>query len=280
MDGQWMNLPKGQEDGYISFSLRLPMLASKQFQGLLVMQVDVNQIIQYFSSVSMLAKVQSIVVLDERHLPLFQTPQGSTPNQYVSSTMIQAISADSGKKGNTLRGTDSEGEPVYYSYKKSSSGNVYISIMPSRLMLEQLGWIRWITFSAVLVLLALGIMIAFITLRRAYNPIQQWVTYLTKEKTWLGEQLDRSIPPLMERLLQQWLAGNYIHSPTLYDECRKYGIPVDGVYVTLLVKVENLFKEGRFKPEDKPIITFAIINVMNELLANSDHLHGNVLHDH
>ncbi|WP_240416040.1 helix-turn-helix domain-containing protein [Paenibacillus periandrae] len=280
LDGQWMYLPRGQEDGYISFSLRLPMPASKEFQGLLVIQVDVNQIIKYLSSVSLLAKSQSIVVLDEQHRPLFQTTQGSASRQYVSSSMIQAIYTDSGKNGNTHMGTNSEGETFYYSYKKSSSGNVYISIMPYRLMLEQLGWIRWITFSAVLILLALGIMFAFIALRRAYNPIQQLVTYLTKEKTRLGEQLDSSIPPLMERLLQQWLAGNYIHSPTLFEECRKYGIPVDGVYVTLLVKVENLFKEGRFKPEDKPIITFAIINVMNELLANSAHLHGNVLHDH
>jgi YesN/AraC family two-component response regulator len=83
----------------------------------------------------------------------------------------------------------------------------------------------------------------------------------------------------MERLLQQWLAGNYIHSPTLYDECRRYGIPVDHTFVVLLLKVENLFKGERFRPEDKPVITFAVTNVMRELLSNHPKLRGYVLHD-
>ncbi|TVY09205.1 helix-turn-helix domain-containing protein [Paenibacillus cremeus] len=278
--GQWVYLPTGQANGFLSFALRLPTLASGEAQGWLVTQADVAQINKYISGVYALASSQTMVVLDEQHRPLFQMTKAYDFKRYVNGSILQAITSGSSKDGHALKGTDAEGESFFYSYKKSTSGNVYISILPYRLVMEKLSGIRWTTLIAVLALLAVGILLALITLRRAYNPIRQFVDYLTKEKARLGEQLDRSVPPLIERLLQQWLAGTYSHRPTLFEESRKYGIPVDGIYVTLLVKVENLLKETRFKPEDKPILMFAVTNIMNELLAGTPQVQGYVLHDH
>ncbi|WP_240420035.1 helix-turn-helix domain-containing protein [Paenibacillus periandrae] len=278
--GQWIYLPESKLNGYISFAMKLPTLASGESQGLLVIQVDVSQIKKYVADVSMLAKTESIIAIDEQHRVLFQIQKSSDIHSYYNEEIIQTVLTDQRKK-DSFKAEDSHGEPLYYSYIKSTSGNIYISVNPNQAIAKELGWIRWMTISAVLVLLSVGILLTVITLKRAYNPIGQLVEHLHIEKKTLGEQLDRSIPPLMERLLQQWLAGNYIHSPTLYDECRKYGIPVDHTYVVvLLVKVEKLFNEERFRPEDKPMITFAVTNVMGELLSSHPTLRGNVLHDH
>jgi two-component system response regulator YesN len=278
-EGQWIYLPEGMRNGYISFAMKLPTLSSGESPGLLVLQVDVSQIKKYFANVSMLAKSQSIIAVDGQHQLLFQIQKAKENNSYINEAVINTVMTDK-NKSDSFKIEDSHGDWLYYSYKKSTSGNMYISVTPNQVIVGELGWIRWMTVSAVLVLLSVGILLTVITLKRAYNPIRQLVEHLNKETKTLGEQLDRSVPPLMERLLQQWLAGNYIHSPTLYDECRKYGIPIDHIYVVLLVKVENLFKEERFRPEDKTMITFAVTNVMGELLSSHPTLRGNVLHDH
>jgi AraC-like DNA-binding protein len=278
LEGQWLYLPEGMQNGYISFALALPTLSSGESQGLLVTQADVSQIKKYFANVSSLAKSQSILVVDAQQRLLFQLQKENDANHYFNESVFNTIVSDK-RQNNSFKMKDAEGEAFFYSYNKSLSGNIYISVIPYRVIIGELAWIGWVTFFAVLALLSVSVLLTVITLKRACNPIRQLVDYLNKQTKTLGEQLDRSVPPLMERLLQQWLAGNYIHSPTLYEECSKYGIPVDHTYGVLLVKVENLFKEERFRPEDKPMITFAVTNVMGELLSNHPTLRGNVLHD-
>ncbi|NHN29016.1 helix-turn-helix domain-containing protein [Paenibacillus agricola] len=279
-DGQWIYLPEGLRHGYISFALRLPTLSSDETdsQGLLVTQVDVSQIKKYFANVSLLAKSQSIIALDEQQRPLFHMQKENDPQTYLNEEVLHTIIAAPQQSGG-FQAHGSLGESFFYSYKKSTSGHMYISVTPYQAILGELAWIRWITLAAVLALISICMVLTIISLRRAYNPIRQLFDHLNKQTQTLGEQLDRLIPPLMERLLQQWLAGNYIHSPTMYDECRKYGIPVDHTFVVLLFKVENLFKGERFRPEDKPVITFAVTNVMRELLSSHPKLRGYVLHD-
>lgn len=278
-DGQWIYLPEGSRDGYISFALKLPVLSSGESQGMLVTLVDASRIENYFSHVASLAKNQSITVIDPTGVKLFQTRKAGDTPEAIGDSALRAILSDSGKT-NSFLGEGPLGDKIYYSFEISTSGNVYISAIPYSVIISELSWIRWMTIWAVLVFLSVGVLLTVVTLRRAYNPIGQFVDYLNKETKTLGEKLAQSVPPLMERLLQQWLAGNYIHSRTLYDECRKYGIPTDRIYVVVLVKVENLFKEERFRPEDKPMLTFALINVMGELLREHPTLSGNVLHDH
>ncbi|TDG00677.1 helix-turn-helix domain-containing protein [Paenibacillus piri] len=277
-EGRWIYLPEGLRSGYISFALTLPTLSAGEAQGLLVTQVDISQIKKYFANVSSLAKSQSIIVLDDQRRILFQMQKEGDTKAYLNDPVLSSIGSDK-SRSSSFTFQNSAGETYFYSFKKSLTGNTYISVIPYSFIIGELAWIRWLTVGAVLALLSVGVLLTVITLRSACNPIRQLVDMLNKQTKTLGEQLDRSVPPLTERLLQQWLSGNYINGPTLYDECGKYGIPVDHTYVTLLVKVENLFKQDRFRPEDKPMLTFAVTNVMEELLSSHPSLRGNVLHD-
>jgi YesN/AraC family two-component response regulator len=61
-------------------------------------------------------------------------------------------------------------------------------------------------------------------------------------------------------------------------ECLEYQIPVQGSFIVLITRVENLFKEKRFMPNEGAIVLFAIMNVIKELLAKSP-MDGFVLED-
>ncbi|TBL76497.1 helix-turn-helix domain-containing protein [Paenibacillus thalictri] len=283
LDGQWAYLPASKQRGFISFALRLPSLSSAG-QGLLVTQVDVSQINKYLSSVLSLTKNQTVMVVDGQRRTLFQTRKPSGADETSGGEMIGEqtlldIGADRAQLS-SFQTWGPGGEEVLISYRKAASGNTYISAIPYKTIAKEVGASRPVTALAVVVLLLLGIAVSALAIKRAYRPIGKWVDELNKETRELGEQLARSKPSLLERMLQQWLGGNYIQSRTLADECMSYGIAVNRLYVVVLVKVENLIQDKRFRPGDKPTVSFAVVNVIGELLANHPSLQGNVIHDH
>ncbi|MEK3723175.1 helix-turn-helix domain-containing protein [Paenibacillus sp. FSL H8-0034] len=278
LNGQWIYVPGGTSGGYITYVLKLPTLSSGESQGLLVTEVDIAQITKYYANLLTLTRSQSIFVIDPKQQLLFQSQKTSGDQAVISESVMNTIFMDK-SKSNNLFDRSSDGTKLNYSYLKSASGNVYVSAIPNQIILEELSWIRWVALLAVLTFIAVGTLLTVFTLKRAYTPIQKLVDYLDNESKTMGQLWSSSISPLKERLLQQWLGTNYIDSSTLNDECIKYGIPLDRIYVVLLVKVENAFKEGRFQPQDKSVLTFAIVNVMKELLSDHRKLQGFVLHD-
>lgn len=157
------------------------------------------------------------------------------------------------------------------------------------------------TACIVLGFVGLGFLLTYIVSKRAYSPIEQLVNYgrdlskgriggemsdlavikscmdyLQSETEKLVRHMEKIEPSLREQFLQRLAAKEFLDNRTIYEQCRTFGIPVDRVYVVLVVKLENFYKEKRFMPEERPIVTFAIKNVIQELLDQNHELNGYV----
>ncbi|MFH5183907.1 helix-turn-helix domain-containing protein [Paenibacillus sp. TAB 01] len=286
LEGQWVYLPEGRQNGFLSFALKLPSLSTEESKGLLMVQLETAQITKYFDNLLSLTNNESIYVIDEHKRLLLQSRKTGDPTSGALSNDVIQMIGDGESPNGFFFVTGPDHQKYYYSYLKSMSGNIYVSMIPYQAIIGELSWIRWVSIAAVLIFIAVGVLLTVINLKYAYHPIVKLMHSLDKKATsmriraeTLSEELAQSIPPLMERFLQQWLSGNFIQSSTLYDEFAKFGIPLDRNYVVMLVKPENRLKDRRFRSEDKSVVTFVLTNVMTELLKEHTSLQGYVLHD-
>ncbi|WP_165452319.1 helix-turn-helix domain-containing protein [Paenibacillus thalictri] len=286
LEGQWVYLPESQKSGYLSFALKMPSLTTEASQGLLMIQLEAGQLTKYYDSLLSLTKNQSIYVIDDQKRLLLQSrkPDGHESAGISESVVSRIMSEESRNNYFQIEGPDQQNN--YYSYLKSMSGNIYVFTVPYQAIIGELSWIRWVSVAAVLIFIGVGVLLTIVNLKWAYNPIVKLMDSLDAKARslsiraeTLSAELAQSIPPLMERFLQQWLGGNFIQSSALYDEFAKYGIPLDRNYAVILVRAENRLKDQRFRSEDKSVITFVITNVMTELLRERHALEGYVLHD-
>ncbi|TBL76492.1 helix-turn-helix domain-containing protein [Paenibacillus thalictri] len=297
----WKYLPASQKDGYISLIMTLPT-TSPNPQGALVAQVEVEKINEYLSTILPLTRNESIFVLNKSGQVLFQSNDQSRSDKRVIDPVVQTIAA-SQQLSNNASMTDDSGNEYFYSFRKSSLGMTYVSVIPRDEMVKDLRWILWATIAAVAIFLAMGIFLTIYNSRRVYHPIGELVDYgkkLSKDKvgahreetSYIRECLDyfnhqlqvsnkwiaQSEPSLIEKFMQQLLEGDYMSSQLLQEGCREFGIQADRTYIVLLVRIEDFGKTGRFQPKDKPLLIYALTNVMNELLASSSQK-GYVIHD-
>lgn len=298
----WRYLPASQQDGYISLIITLPT-TSPNPRGMLVAQVEVEKINAYLSSILSLTRNESIFVVNRADQILFQSNQQTGINQLVGEQVARTL-ASSPLEANNASVMDVDGKEYFYSYRKSNLGMTYISVIPRSEIVKDLRWILGTTMFAVTVFLAIGIFLTIFNSRRAYDPIRQLVDFgrrLSKNNIashkeeisfirdclqYFNTQLQvssdwiaKSEPTLIERFLQQLLEGNYMPSASIYTDCKAYGMDTNCTYVVLLVRVEDFGKNGRFLPKDKPLMIYALMNVMNELLAGCSSQKGYVLHD-
>ncbi|MBW7454720.1 helix-turn-helix domain-containing protein [Paenibacillus sepulcri] len=294
----WRYLPASQRDGYISLIMTLPT-TSLNPQGMLVAQVGVEQINDYLSTILSLTRNESIFVVNRTDQILFQSNRQTSTDRLVGEEVTRSI-ASSRLQSSNASVMDVNGNEYFYSYRKSSLGITYVSIISRSEIVKDLRWIFWTTIFAVTIFLALGIILTIFNSRRAYHPIGQLVDFgkrLSKNKigihkeeiSFIGECLEyfntqlqlssariaKSELSLIEKFMQQLLEGDYLSSGTLHKDCSEYGIHADCTYIVLLVRVEDFGKSGRFQSKDKPLLIYALSNVMNELLSQK----GYVLHD-
>ncbi|WP_274651291.1 helix-turn-helix domain-containing protein [Paenibacillus humicola] len=298
----WLYLPASRKDGYISLIMTLPT-TSQNPQGMLVAQVEVEQINEYLSTILSLTRNESIFVVNRTDQVLFQSNKQTSTDKLVGEQVARAT-ASSALQSSNASVMDVDGNEYFYSYRKSDLGITYVSVISRAEIVKDLGWILWTTIFAVTVFLAMGIFLTIFNSKWAYHPIGQLVNFGRRlsqnrigtpkeEISYIGECLDyfntqlqlssewikRSEPSLIERFMQQLLQGDYLSPDSLYEDCRDYGIQTDCMYIVLLVRVEDFGKNGRFQPKDKPLLSYALMNVMNELLGGVSSRNSYVLHD-
>gem|GEM_PF-555224 len=299
--GKWVYLPAAGENGHITFSMTLPAMSVRP-QGILVVQLETEKINRYLSTFLTMTRNQTIFVMNSDYEILFQSSGRSDVDQLVRDAIMKERDSGNLKTNHSLV-KDGRGIVYSYTYQKSSSGVTYVSMIPQYEIAKDLRWILWTTLLAVIVLLSIGIVLTIYSLRRAYHPIGQLVDYgkrlcnnripspreeiafirecldyFNNETKTLSEWIARTEPSLVERFLQQLLEGSYINNDSINKDCKKYGVPVNHMYAVMLVRVENYGR--RFQSKDKPILTYAITNVMNELLANHIAPGGYILSNH
>jgi two-component system response regulator YesN len=300
---EWVLLPESQKNGYLSFVRQLPIISMDKVKGALIFQIKEDELrSNLLDSVSFIPG-QGVIVLDtqnkimlhSKRAELRETKTGDDP-------AIQSIVASVDKSGNFFS-SNPEGEPTLYTFVKSAMGRTYISTVPKKEIDSRMDWVRWVTMFAVLMLLAIGVLVSYVNSRRAYNPIEHLIKYgkslsrgriasrdhnelgyirecldfLSKESEQLAGYISKLEPGLRERFFHKLLNNEYGLVSELDEECRRFGVALAGSYIVIVADVEHYYREKRFLPEDKPIVSFAIANVMEELLTTYPSLNGYVV---
>ncbi|NHN31479.1 helix-turn-helix domain-containing protein [Paenibacillus agricola] len=304
------NTPDSSNKGLISFVRKLPLNGSGMGlgQGLLVFHMEAAAINRYlFRDTSTKGQRQEFIMIDEQNqLHLFSYGQKEVFGNQIRSQTVDYISSSGQSKGNIVApGLD--GRPASISYTKNAFGRIYISIIPEEMITERLTWIRISTILVLLFVIAIGLMLTYFSSKRIYSPIEQLLKYgnrfnseliskkdnefefirecfdhLSRETEKFTQYIDKIEPTLRERCLQQLLEGEYLRNESLMSDCRIYGIQIQAMHVMIVVELQNLEHETRFMLKDKPVLTYAITNVMQELLDTHKHITGYVvsLHGH
>lgn len=289
-----------RHNGMIVFVRKLPVLTTAaEHQGvmLFVMKETVGQ--KYLSDYLTLANNQSVFLIDAHKRILFsQGPLSKrTDDQAQEAANFSKIIASS-KESDAYYDRDSLGNEVLYTYAKTRNGRFYITSIPKNEVIQELLWIRWVVILSVALIIFTGVVINVFFLKRAYNPIEQLMKHSSQlnqgriqynhrdeihfirelldhfkqETESVGNYLHRVKPTLREQFLKSLLEGNYIGTYALEDDCEKHGIPVKQNYLVLVAEVEHFYK--RFDAKDKPVIAFAIANVMEEVMNNDKSIGG------
>lgn len=300
---QWIFLPQGRKSDYLSFVRRLPIMSQGSPSGFIIFNVKVDMLRDYLLFPDM-SNNRSMFVVDSDGQIILHSKDVLMQGQSIESDPVVLGIFEKDVNSDQFIANDVQGEPELYTFNKTFIGRMYISVIPEREIAQQLSWIRWFTILMVLIFIAIGIVLTYFISKRAYNPLEQLVNYgknlsvgrvitkgndiaviqecldyLSKEAETLGKYMSKMEPALREHFLQRLLDNGSTGIHSLYAESEIYGIPIHRIYVILIIKIENFYKEKRFLPDDKPIATFAITNVMQELLDQQPLLTGCVFQD-
>lgn len=299
----WINAPIATEEGYISFIRKLPAMNSGLPQGLLVMQVKMDFLQDYFPS----QEYETSFILDPQDKVLFQD------NEYTLDVHAENESAlnmmlDNNSGTGKFYERDLHGEETLYVFDNTTSfGRTYFSFIPKHYIKDQMSWFRWMIFSSVFVFICVGVLLTIYNTRRVYNPIKQLMNYskslgdseigtedkseikiisdcmkyLSLEKTKLGNYIEQTEPSLREWFFLQVLEGKYTIDEYFYRKCNDYDVPIDCNYVVMVINVANFNEKMTFYEKDKPILFFSLKNIILELAHNQPALDGiEINHSH
>lgn len=287
---QWTQL-KGKE-GYITFSRLLPLIGNEGPKGVLVFEFEASALSKFMETDTVLLTGDQDLVIVKLNDPfgVDRKPDVNLVEQTAGLKGIAMIKASNQSSGRFVaEGID--GKPAQYHYVKNVFSRTYVSVIPEQVITDQLSWIREMTVLILTVFVGVGILLTYITSKRAYTPIGQLINhsrnlrgsgiepkgneldiikesldYLSKESQKLEMYMQNVEPSLREKFLFKLLSGDYTANQSLIQDCETYGIKVELTNVVLIVDAENIYREKRFLPEEKGIVAFSLANVMQEIL--------------
>ncbi|MDR6553944.1 helix-turn-helix domain-containing protein [Paenibacillus qinlingensis] len=294
---KWIYLPTSSQEGLITFVRKVPVGGSNNVQGILGLQVDIGEIVRFLpEKAEVFPMGKELVFLST----LGQSKHREKPIHMEAWSGYETIAAAQDSIGSFYE-TRQDGSEAHVSYMKSTFGRTYVSVIPEDIIADKLAWIRVLTIAVLFFIITLAAMFTYLSTKRVYSPIDQLIKhsrflgagriqgseneleyiracldYLNKESQRLGKYMEKVQPTLRERCLQQLVNGDYILSDSLLHDCDMYGLTVKATYGVMVVEVENAIRETRFLPSDKPIIAFALTNVIQEMMGANPDLQGYV----
>ncbi|MEC0266889.1 helix-turn-helix domain-containing protein [Paenibacillus anseongense] len=297
---QWTQL-KGKA-GYITFYRKLPLIGTEGPKGVLGFEIEAAKLSTFMETDTVMLTGDQGLMIVKLNDPfgIERNPQVNQAEETARLKGIAMIKASDQNSGIFVaEGID--GKPAQYHYVKNVFSRTYVSVTPEQVITDQLSWIREMTVLIVLVFVGVGILLTYITSKRAYTPIGQLINhsrslrghgvepkedeldiikesldYLSNETEKLESYVQNMEPSLREKFLFKLLSGDYTANQTLLQDCLAYGIGVGFTSVVLVVDADHIYKEKRFLPEEKGIVAFSLANVMQELL-NQHSLEGYVI---
>ncbi|WP_165452269.1 helix-turn-helix domain-containing protein [Paenibacillus thalictri] len=294
---QWTQL-KGRE-GYVTFARLLPLIGTGGPEGVLSFEIET-------SALSKFLETDTAILTDDQELTIVKLNNPFAENSRLDAVHLRKSAELKGLQ--MIKSSDQtsgrfwaegiDGKTAQYRYVKNVFGRTYVSVIPEQAMTEQFNWMRKVMVETLLVFIGVGIFLTYATSKKAYNPIEQLLrhsralrsggmehkqdeldfikdslNYLSNETDKLGSYIENIEPSLREKFLFQLLSGYYTRNSTLLEDCKTHGIEAGFTHVVLIVEAENIYKEKRFRPEEKGIVAFSLANVMQEMLRN-DALQG------
>lgn len=300
----WSYLPDASKSGYISYIRRIPDIPADQPQSVLIIQVKEEMLKKNALTYSTYSKNQSLFILDSNNNTILQAASDERSDPWSEETIDLKKIINSEESSGQLVLQAGDGLSYIAAFQKTLLGRTYITLHPEGDLLEQVGWIRWMTVFLVIVFTILGMLLTYLSSKLVYNPIENLIKYgehlqggrsikqkeneieflkscldyLNEQARALESYMNKTKPNLRDMLLKKLLKGFAGRGSSLLKECEEYQIPTRGSFIVLITIVDNLFKEKRFMPSEASIVLFAVVNVMKELLAKSV-LHGYVVED-
>ncbi|MDB5085941.1 MAG: transcriptional regulator, AraC family [Bacilli bacterium] len=297
----WVYLPQAAQAGYISYVRKLPSVEPGTSSGLLIIEIKEALIQKYLEDSNTFQGHQSVYVIG----PQNQVLLGSDFNLHSTLGLDRVrfeTYANETDQGQFFT-QDSQGKLYLCTYSRSTLGRTYLSIVPNSIITKQIDGLRFVTLLVCLFFLSIGILLTVFYANRAYHPIDQLLRYgenlsgrqrkvikgneiifiqdcleqLKEEVHNLGEFIKEVEPTLREQFLQRLLEGEYKVDGSLFKECETHRIQMHQFYVVLVASIGNFTKGKRFLPDDDMVVTFALKNIMHELLQELK-LSGYVIH--
>ncbi|MCY9659911.1 AraC family transcriptional regulator [Paenibacillus chondroitinus] len=140
----------------------------------------------------------------------------------------------------------------------------------------------------------LALMLSWYSYQRMYNPINRLIQqlkpgrsgggldefdyiadewkHLSRESQILQARIDQHLPSLRENFLLQLMQGNLslLSESELAERVEQLGWEADDrVYAVLVLQIHGIYRsEGKFSPGDEPLVSFAAMNIVQELIKN------------
>jgi two-component system response regulator YesN len=299
---QWVQLPNGTRDGYITFSRLLPVVGTEGPKAVLAFEIDTSSFSKFLEADTVvLTRNKEFIILNYWNL-FDKDRQYAGLLQRVSELKGIETILSSDKNADRFVSSGIDGKAAQFNYVKNMFSRTYISVIPEQAITSQFDWIRGVTVLILLSFIGIGIMLTLFTSKKAYSPIEKLMEHsrmlsvgriqdrgnelefikacldsLSKEKDKLVLFMEEIEPSLREKSLQQLLGGEYSRNETLLQDCEKYGIDTHCTNVVILVEAEHLYREKRFLPEERGVVAFALANVMQEIMSGHPSVNGHVI---
>jgi AraC-like DNA-binding protein len=306
--GGWSYSPGIGPDGCLTYVRQLPVMKVGEPQGALLIHVKVDALRKQLFNSNPFSLNQSLLVMDSDKRIMLHSSDNAMIGQAAGKTPILQRILSQGRANEFLLLKD-EPEELLTMFHRTALGRSYIMMMPEQEMTKQLAWIGALIAISVLSCLSIGILLTYLSSKAVYSPIDKLSRYGERLRsaqagkssgskgneiefihsclTYLNEQaesLDRYVKKIQPDLRDQFMIKLLKSSGPFNPEwagpyLQLYRIPQKGTFVVMIVKVDNLFKEKRFLPNEGAIISFAVKNVMLELLEGRTGVNGYVV-DH
>ncbi|WP_210340863.1 helix-turn-helix domain-containing protein [Alkalicoccobacillus gibsonii] len=286
----WMYLPDGSGRGLISFIRLLPVVGSTQAQGAIITHVKEETLTQEFQKHYENSDYLTYRIVESSGVELFNSRQVDGYGMDVSSDPIYEQISKIESNSGIIYGEDVNGKAVLHLFSKTLLDRVYITSLSEVTIAEQLGWIKFVIFYTVIIFLIVGLILSYICSRFVYNPVErliqqgkklvekqhipegssnefEYITeclhYMHEQAESLNKHLKVMEPNIREQFIGKVIKGEIWDRDRIQSECKALQIEENQMYTVIVVTPEKAYK---FLPEEWSLTTFAIANIMKELL--------------
>lgn len=291
----WRFLPASVGNGYISYVRMLPATGAGSPQGALIIHVPEERISRELLNYSQQQDNPRYLVADSSGRIMFSPEDKRLLGRSLADDPRLAEVLGREESAGIVASRDDEGMTTYHFFRKTLLNRVYIASLTEEQIAGKLQWIQAMIVSTVLIFVGVGVLMSLISSKLAYNPVERLVRqggllakgkasrasgnelddladclrYLHEQTETLSRHLRKIEPSMREQFLARLVKGKIPHARTVQEEADTLQIPEDRTYLVMILTPENMYKEKRFHPEEGSIVTFAITNVMKELLQKA-----------